>query len=269
MAKASEGRLRSIGMDLIDEPKGVIRLEIDSEEVQSLARNIEKVGLLQPILIRPNGKRFEIVAGHRRYLAHEVLGRKEIRCYVREISDLDCSLARASENIRRVDLSPIEEAAIYADLRDTHELSYDQIGERMGKSAGIVKRRLDLLKMPAQLQQAVHKKQIGYAVAEELWRLKDITKLDYYLGYAVDHGATLVIVREWVRDALAQERRAASVNGGRGGEYSPFESRPVYISCDLCKGPLNIEDVLHLKACPGCFEAIKKALSNIQEQKEG
>lgn len=264
MAKAWKGRLRSVQMSLIEEPEGVIRLEIDSEEIRSLARNIEEVGLLQPILIRPRGERFEIVAGHRRYLAHKVLGRREIRCYVREISDLDCSLARASENIRRVDLSPIEEAAIYADLRETHKLSYDEIGQRMGKSPGIVKRRLDLLKMPPQLQQAVHRKEIGYAVAEELWRLKDIGKLEYYLGYAVDHGATLVVVRQWVKDALAEERRAESGDGGGGVDHSPFESRPVYISCDLCKGPLNIEDVIQLKACPVCLESIKIALEKVQ-----
>ena len=137
MAKASKMKIREISLDLIDEPVGVVRMEIDPEKVQDLAENIQQVGLLQPINVRPRGERFEVVAGHRRYKAFQVLSLEKIPCIVGDFDDVGSAVARASENLRRVDLTPIEEAAIYTDLHDNHDLSYERIGKFMGPSAGV------------------------------------------------------------------------------------------------------------------------------------
>lgn len=269
MAKALRPVVKLLKMDLIDEPVGVIRLEIDQGEVEDLARSIEQVGLLQPIGVRKVGDRFEIVDGHRRYLAHKALKREVIACFVRAVDDLECALARATENLGRVNLSPIEEAAIYIDLLDTHGLTCDEIGKRMSKSPGVVKRRLDLLKMPPQLQTAVHIKAISYGVAEELWRLGDIGSIDYYLGYAIDHGVTVAVARQWVRDHRRSERTQKNdIEGGRGA-YSPLESTPTYISCDLCQGPLDVREIVNIKLCPNCFEGTKEAVRGAVKSKGG
>jgi len=260
VAKASESKVRLLSLSSIDEPAGRVRLGINEQSIQELADSISAVDLLQPILVRPVGDRFEIVFGHRRFLACQRLGWQKIQAVVRELTDADVALRRATENIAREDLSPVEEAAIYQDLRDTHGLSIDQIGKRMGKSAGVVKRRLDLLKMPPQLQKAIHEKKISYSVAEELWSLGDISGIDYYLAFAVDHGATTAVVREWVREwKSAQRAKEADPEGGRG-VASPMQSRPVYVSCDLCQGPMEIGQETTIRACPGCVETIRKAL---------
>jgi ParB family chromosome partitioning protein len=246
-------------MDLIDEPKGVVRLEINPEAIKDLAENIDEVGLLQPIIVRPDGERFEIVFGHRRYLAHKVLKARKIACIVRVLSDVECAIMRATENVQRVDLSPIEEAAIYADLHDTHGLSYEQVGRRMGKSGGVVKRRLDLLKMPTQLQKAVHIKAINYSVAEELWSLGDNSAIDYFLGYAVDHGATQAVVRGWVRDWKDEQRRKESGTGEGGGANAPMETRPVYVACDVCLQSMELGSETLFRTCPKCSKLITNA----------
>jgi len=261
MRKASVLRVKEIELVKIDEPKGVIRLEIDPGEIASLAENIEEIGLLLPINVRAVGERFEIVAGHRRFLAFQKLNRKKIPCIVGHFSDVDSALARASENLRRVDLSLIEEAAIYGELHDNHGLSYDAIGKIMGKSGGVVKRRLDLLKMPAQLQKAVHKKEISYSVAEELWSLGDESAIDYFLGYAVDHGVTQAVARGWVNDWKKERRLKEGGTEGRGGESSPLEVRPVYISCDLCLGPLELGKEQTIRACAKCASLISGAIA--------
>jgi len=258
--KASKPKMREIGLDLIDEPGGVVRMDIDPEEIQDLADNIAAVGLLQPIMVRPHGDRFEVVEGHRRFLAHRVLERKAIVCIIREMDDVLCALARASENLCRVDISPIEEAAIYADLRDNHGLTVSQIGKRMSKSPGIVKRRLDLLKMPPQLQKAIHKKQINYSVAEELWSLGEIEPIDYYLGFAIDHGATQTVVRGWVKDWKDSKRRESSGAAGGGGVASPMQSRPYYVPCDLCNGPMELGTETILRTCPKCTTLMQDAV---------
>lgn len=262
MPRRKTERVVRLPLSMIDEPAGVIRLEIRQEEVDELARSIEAIGLQIPISVRPKGSRYEIVFGHRRYLAHKKLEWKEIPCFVRELSDVDCAVARATENLGRVDLSSIEEAATYADLRDTHKLTTDQIGKLMGKSPGVVKRRLDLLRMPPELQKAVHLGQISNGVAEELVRLRDPERIGYYLGYAVDHGITVQVARQWVNDELKRQRLEGRDVGGGGGVASPLETEPCYFPCNICRGPVELGKDTVLRCCPGCVELIQKALSS-------
>lgn len=256
----SKGEYLEIPLDKIDPPHGIIRLEIPLERVVELADNIREQGLLQPILVRSCGKRYEIVAGHRRFLAFKHLSLPSIPARIVKMNDCSVALARASENLSRDDLSPLEEGAIYIDLRDTHNLTYDEIGKRMGKSPGVVKRRMDLLKMPPNLQKAVHLKQIGQTVAEELWSLGDEAAIDYYLGFAIDNGATKDVVRGWVKDWRNARRRSETAGEGTPSPPSPMESRPVWVTCDLCLGPMELGKETVIRCCPDCDKSLKEAL---------
>ncbi|MBU1621912.1 MAG: ParB/RepB/Spo0J family partition protein [Gammaproteobacteria bacterium] len=259
MAKVSKGTERAIKLDLIDPPVKADRLEIDMDEVRSLAENIKEVGLIYPIIVRAKGDRFSIIAGHCRYLAHGILGESKIRCVVRDISDVEVALLRASENLKRISLSVIEEAHIYSNLEKAFSLSHDEIGKRFGKSPGVVKRRLDLLKMPEELQRAVHKKEISYGVAEELWRISDVGSMQYYLAFAIEHGVTVTVARGWVKDWKDSVRRAGADIEGSRGERSPLESRPVWVTCDTCHGPMELGSETVLRVCSNCVNLIEGA----------
>ena len=264
MAKVSKATERLINLNVIDEPVEADRLEVDMDEVRSLAGNIQEVGLIYAILVRPVGDRFSIIAGHRRYLAFKILGESKIRCVVRDVSDCECALIRASENLHDVNLSCIEEAMIYRRLQKAFGLSHDEIGKRFSKSPGIVKRRLDLLKMPDQLQRAVHKKEISYGVAEELWRISDVGKMDYYLSFAVDHGVTVTVARSWVKDWKDSVRRSKTDVVGGGCESSPLEDRPVWMSCDLCNGPMKLGTEKVWRCCPECVVTLRAAVVGVK-----
>jgi len=260
MAKSKADQIRSISLSLIDQPVGRIRLDISEEGLCELAASIEGIGQLQAILLRPVGERYEIVFGHRRFLAFKRLGRKEINAVVKELDDIQVALMRGTENIFAERLSPIEEGAVYVDLRDTHKLSLDDIARRMRKSVGVIKRRMDLLKMPPCLQKAIHSKQINYGVAEELWSLGDLAKIEYFLVFAVEHGATVLVVRGWVQD---EKKKARLKNGDVGGGDSlanPMQARPVYVPCDVCLGSMEIGTETVIRACEVCTKAIKKAV---------
>jgi len=129
----------------------------------------------------------------------------------------------------------------------------------MGKSVGVVKRRLDLLRMPPQLQKAVHRKQIGYSVAEELWSISDDEAFDYLLGITIDHGATQAVVRQWVKERKDAKRREDAGAGESSPLPAPLEPRPSYVACDLCSGPMEIGTETLYRTCPECSEGIKKA----------
>ena len=260
MGKALKMKVQEVKLDLIDEPGGIVRMDIQPEDIQDLAMNIQEVGLLQPIIIRPTGERFEIVAGHCRFLAFRLLKRERISAVVRVIDDVGTALARASENLRRIDLSAIEEAAIYSELHDDLGLSYDEIGKKMGKSAGVVRRRLDLLRMPPDMQKAIHRKKISISVAEELWSIGDEEGISYYLEFAVEHGVTQAVAREWARDWKKAKR--GRQNGAEEGTSppSPMEVQPSYIPCDFCHGAVELGKDTVLRGCPECAVKIKEAI---------
>jgi len=253
---------KEIQIGLLDEPKGIIRMEIDPEAINQLAESIRSMGQLQAILVRPDGDRFEIVYGHRRFLACQKLGMTKIRASVKALDDITCALMRATENVERQDISPIEEAAVYADLFENLGLTVDEIGRRMGKSSGIVKRRLDLLRMPPCLQQAVHKKSIGYSVAEELWSLGDLPDIEYFLAFAIDHGATQSVVRQWVKEKKDERRRQSTGTEGSREPFSPMESRPIYGTCDTCLGALEIGTETIIRVCKSCAKIIESAMED-------
>jgi len=261
MVKRAREKVSDISLDLIDEPKGIVRMDIDPDYIEELAQSISEIGLLQPILLALNGGRYEIVAGHCRWLAHKQLELTTIKAVSRTMSQPEIGLARATENIARRDLTPIEEAATYKNLMDEYGLTIEKVSQKMAKSPGTIKRRMDLLRMPPMLQKAVHKMQISMTVAEELWAIRDEASLDYYLMFAIENGCTREVARQWAKDWKDQERRSQSPDAeGRGRDLSLYEPRPTYIPCDLCDNPVELGKDKMIRSCPSCWDVIKKSL---------
>lgn len=261
MAKRQRERVSSVSIDLIDEPKEIVRMDIDQDYIEELAQSISEIGLLQPILLAYDNERYEIVAGHCRYLAHKHIGLTSIKSVIRELSQTEIGLARATENIARRDLTPIEEAATYKNLMDKYGLTIEKVSQKMGKSPGTIKRRMDLLRMPPLLQKALHKKQISMSVAEELWPIADESSLDYYLMFAIENGCTKEVARQWAKDWKDTVRRAANP-GDEGGliPTSIYEPRPTYVPCDICNDPVELGKDKIVRSCPHCWGVIKKSL---------
>ena len=257
MAAHLKQTIKDVSLDLIDEPRGILRMEINQAPLDDLAASIAEIGLLQPILIAIHGDRFEIVFGHRRYLAHKQLGMVKIKSIVRTMTDQQIGIARATENISRADLTPLEEAATYKNLLDEYKMNIEQVAKQMGKSPGTIKRRMDLLKMPPQLQKAVHKKQISMSVAEELWTIADMTDLDYYLTFALEGGCTREVARSWAKEWKDAKRRRKLDDVGPGSAPAVYEPRPVFVACDICLGPMQLGDEIVMRVCPDCAKQIK------------
>ena len=265
MARRRREKISDISLDLIDEPKAIVRMEIDADYIDELAQSISEIGLLQPILLANDNGRYEIVAGHCRFLAAKKIELSKIKAVIRDMSQDEIGLARATENIARRDLTPVEEAATYKNLMDEYGMSVEKVSQKMGKSPGTIKRRMDLLKMPAILQKAIHLKQISMTVGEELWSIRDESSLDYYLMFAVENGCTREVARQWAKDWKDSVRRSGEPDGeGRVRDVSPYEPRPSYIPCDLCDEPVELGKDKIIRSCPGCWGVIKKSLEETQ-----
>lgn len=126
-------------------PRGA--LSTSESALASLAASIKTQGVLQPLLVRPLGDQddaFEIVCGHRRWKAANMLGLDTVPCLVMTMSDDDVIDAMVAENLQREDIHPLEEAATYGLYMD-RGWTIEAIGERIGKSAAYVRRRVELL----------------------------------------------------------------------------------------------------------------------------
>lgn len=255
-----KAEFKYVPMEKVDRPVDGTRLEIPPEEIEELAQSIEERGLLQPILVTPRNERFEIIAGDRRYLAHKKLGREKIQAKVVEADAEAVALDRATENLQRRDLSPFEEGVVYAGLRDKRGLSVPEICRKMGKSQGRVERRLFVLRMPEEIQKAVHFGKVSLGVAEELMSCPDQGKRMYFLEMAVEHGITVAVARMWVDDFKKSLRSTVIDVEGSGSPGLAFDTSPIYRACDVCRGPCDLAEVKELRVCPGCFEGILEAI---------
>jgi len=269
MAGGGKAVFRHISLEKIDRPLEGSRLEIGSEEIEELAQSIKERGLLQPILVTPRDGRFEIVAGDRRYLAHEKLGLKTIEAKVVESDAESIILDRATENLQREDLSPLEEGVIYGGLRDKMGLTVAEISKKIRKSPGRIERRLSVLRMPESFQKALHYRKVSMAVAEELWSTPDAAKREYFIELAVEHGITQAVANKWVNEFKKSVRAQGSRAEGGGPSSVPFENVPIYRACDLCKDPVEYKNVVELRVCEACAGAIKSAMSETLEKKGG
>ena len=145
--KEQESRL-TVSIAQIDTNSDQPRKTFDSEGLAGLADSIAANGLLQPILVRKVGERYEIIAGERRFRASKLAGLSEIPVIVTDADDLAAAKFALIENIQREDLNPYEEAAAYRALMDEYDLSQEEISIQVGKSRSAVANALRLLDLP-------------------------------------------------------------------------------------------------------------------------
>jgi ParB family transcriptional regulator, chromosome partitioning protein len=125
------------------------RRRVDAEGVAGLADSVRAQGVIQPIVVRPDGDGgYELIAGERRWRAAKAAGLATVPALVRETDDRDSLLLALVENVAREDLSPVEEARAYAVLQDEFGLTLGDIAERVGRSKPSVSNRLRLLDLP-------------------------------------------------------------------------------------------------------------------------
>lgn len=128
------------------------RKTFNEDKLAELADSIRQNGVLQPILVRRKGQKYEIVAGERRYQASKLAGLKEIPAVVREIDDDKVFQLALIENLQRSDLSPIEEAKGYKQLLMSRSLTQEELAKILSKSRSAIANTLRLMDLPVEVQ---------------------------------------------------------------------------------------------------------------------
>lgn len=251
-------KIQLIKLAMIDRPQKIARELIDPEKVRELAESIREVGLIEPVLLRPLNGRFEMVAGDRRFLAHQILNLKEIKAIVRELDDRETVIIRAIENLQRVDLTPSEEARFYLSLKEEGGLSTNQIAKKTGKSHVTIDKYLMLAKCPEYIRKAVDRKEVSMFVLETLKEIDDPTAFDYHFKMAVANGIAQPVARLWVDDYLKTKQGTYYNEDGTSPPFnSDIEIKPVFLTCEACHSPVELRKGRNMYVCSDCFKKVR------------
>jgi ParB family chromosome partitioning protein len=147
------------------------RRNFDEESLHELASSIMEHGILQPVLVRPRGDIYEIVAGERRWRAAELAGLTQVPAVIKEMDDVKAAEISLIENIQRDDLSIIEEGLAYKNLVEKYGYTQEMLGEKIGKSRSHVTNCLRILGLPGNILDMIDKKVLSAGHARALLTL--------------------------------------------------------------------------------------------------
>jgi ParB family chromosome partitioning protein len=180
------------------------RRSFDEASLEELATSLKHQGVLQPILVRKDGRGYRIIAGERRWRAAQKAGLAELPVIIREASDAEAYELALVENIQRADLNPLEEAEAYRRLVEERKLTQEQVADRVGKDRSSVANSLRLLHLPNEVKQLVVEGDLDMGHARAI------------LGLASSKEMVL-LARDVVSDKLTVRETEARVKAVKGG----------------------------------------------------
>lgn len=168
-----EGQIILVNIENIIPNRFQPRLQFDEEALNELADSIKEHGIIQPLVLRRVGEKFEIIAGERRYKASQIAGLTSVPAIICDLDDNESAEVAIIENTHRRALSPIEEAKSYKKLLDRRYVTQDQLAKRLGTSQSTVANKLRLLTLDENVQNALLKEEISERHARSLLRVTD------------------------------------------------------------------------------------------------
>ncbi len=195
-----------VPIDLIDPSALQPRSVFDETKLDELAKSIRTNGVVQPLLLRPKGNRFELIAGERRWRAAQRAGLSKVPAVVREVSDDKVLEIAIIENIQREDLNPIEEAGAYRKLIDTLGLTQEMVAERVGRDRSYITNYLRLLRLPDDLQQLLQAGRLSTGHARTLLGVDHVDVQRRIARKIIDQDLSVRATERLVRLATASQQ---------------------------------------------------------------
>jgi len=209
-----------IAIELIDPSTLQPRSVFDDGKLDELAKSIRINGVVQPVLLRRKGSRFELIAGERRWRAAAIAGLIKIPAVVRNVSDDKVLEIALIENIQREDLNPIEEAKAYRKLIETLGLTQETVGERVGRDRSYVTNYLRLLKLPEDLQELLQVGRISTGHARALLGVDQPDTQRRIARRIIEQGLSVRAAEQLVRLAAVKTGQAITKGPAKGHEQS-------------------------------------------------
>lgn len=269
-------------------PEAELRKQVVFEKLEELANSIRTVGLLNPIVVRKVGERWQLVAGWRRLKACEIIGLASVPCRVAPSNEEMADLQRIHENVFREDINPVDEGDFYRTLLKKYQWNISQLSLNIKKSPSYINNRINVVDADEEIKEAMRDEKIGISIAMELMRIDDPPQRKRLLWYAVNSGATIETVRRWRVDYETSRMREQALSAPgktllreeipkeEGGpqklvdathpEMEIQEKIIEYRTCYGCMAKVDIEHVFVTFWCPRCKDVIVKSLVAQKEE---
>lgn len=183
------------------------RKKFDQEELNELMCSIQEHGILQPLIVRLKGDKYEIVAGERRYRAARLAKVREIPILVKDFDDKQVLEVALIENIQRSDLNSMELACAYSLLMERFDYTQEEVAKRVGKSRSEVTNIMRLLKLTPDLQQKLRDEELSYGQARALLPLKDTQVQKEAAKHIIENELTVRDTEKYVQELLTKDER--------------------------------------------------------------
>ncbi|MBQ9072181.1 MAG: ParB/RepB/Spo0J family partition protein [Bacilli bacterium] len=167
------------------------RIKFDEEEILELSDSIKEHGVIQPIVVRPIGDKYEIIAGERRYKASVLAGKETVPVIVKNLNDKDSAEIALIENVQRKNLTPIEEALSYKKILDMGYITQENLAVKLGKSQPAVANKIRLLNLSDEVQEALLENKISERHARSLLKLSTSAQQNKMLNRIINERLTV------------------------------------------------------------------------------
>jgi ParB family chromosome partitioning protein len=207
---AADNGMLEIDVDLIDANPQQPRTRFADASLEELAQSIRMNGVVQPIVVRRNGGRYQIVAGERRWRASQRAELRKIPAVIKEVSDEKLLEIALVENIQRQELNPIEEAKAYRKLIDSIGLTQEQVAERVGKERTVITTAMRLLRLPDEIQREIEQGALTAGHGRALLMVDDRSAQRAAANSAIDNGWSVRETERAVKKLATSPRGAAT-----------------------------------------------------------
>lgn len=246
-----------IRIDLIRKPQRLMRKVVNETALESLARSIRRIGIIQPLIVRKNGDEYELVAGMRRLMAAEMVGLSTVPATIMKIDPDDAEAVKIAENHERESVNPIDEGEYFADVLAATGWTQKEMAVEVGVSEAYISQRMATATWDARTKQAVRGGNMKFSVARELEKVVDVVEKKRLVEVAIVGGVTPAVAAQWRREvntAIEARNGQADLELKRTPQSLP---QKVYVACQTCEAPIEVEKVVFLRICPDCNKTIK------------
>lgn len=238
------------------------RRDIEEGALEELARSIESVGIIQPVIVRPSGDTYELIAGERRWRAAQMAGYTVIPAILRDASDAESLELALVENVVRQDLNAMDEAFALQVLLEDLGVTQEVLATRVGKSRSAIANKIRLLELPGPVQQMIVENVLSEGHGRALLGLRSRGEQVHLARKAARSGMSVRSVEAEVRRANEGDSRAERTEPRGGGEVSEDLLDAVR---DGFYGRLAIMPRVRLKRAGGVVEIPFKDVDGLRE----
>ncbi len=195
------------------------RIKFREDSLNELSESIKKYGVIEPIVVRPIGDKYEIIAGERRYKACLLAEKTKVPAIVTSLDDKDSAEVALIENVQREDLTPIEEAVSYKKILEMGYLTQEDLAAKLGKNQGTVANKLRLLNLTEEVQEALLEEKISERHARSLLKLKDSKQQIDMLNKIIENRLTVRRTDEEIEKVLSNTEGKGEM---KMNDFNPF-----------------------------------------------